>query len=186
MEVKILKKLLVGALLIGSFNTAFIDSENTASAAEVSEPKVFTPLALPSQVSEPNLLVAATATKPVIWAHPSKAKEIGKTFSTNATITRTELIRINTYFDNKETGEAAQLGIATTVLTAPLNTWFSISAGVGVTMLTSYVSTQGKIVNNTLLKSTKSKFNVKISYAYRQAGSNDGYYYITKITISEK
>ncbi|WP_369382682.1 hypothetical protein [Lysinibacillus fusiformis] len=174
-----MKKILVATLLLGTLSTTAF-TENKAEASPITNTSSittnFSPVASP---------VAANAA-PVIWAHPSKAKEIGHTFSTNATITRDELIKINTYFDNKETGLSVQMGLATTVLTAPLNTYFSVAAGVGVTFLTSYVDTQGKMVNNTLLKSTKSKFNVKITYTYLQSGSNDGYYSIKTIKITEK
>ncbi|MED3799307.1 hypothetical protein P4604_18170 [Lysinibacillus capsici] len=174
-----MKKILVSTLLLGTLSTA-VFADNKAEASAVTDTSSITTNF--SQVASP---VAANA-EPVIWCHPSRAKEIGRTFSTDATITRDELIKINTYFDNKETGQSVQAGLATTILTAPLNGYFSVSAGVAVTFLTSYVDTQGKMVNSTLLKSTKSKFNVKITYNYLQTGSNDGYYSISKIKITEK
>ncbi|MFT0802841.1 hypothetical protein VSK91_15080 [Bacillus swezeyi] len=127
-------------------------------------------------VSKPN-------TSAVIWKHPRDAKKIGHTFSTTTTISRKELIKISDYIDNREAGRNAQLGIATTILTAPLSPKISIGAGVGVALLSSYVNTNGKIVSSKLKNSTKKSFKVKITYIYRWAGSNDGYYYIDSVKV---
>lgn len=120
----------------------------------------------------------------MIWKHPKKAKEIGHNFTTTKKITRAELNKISKYIDDKETSENVLAGIATTILTTPLKPYLSISSGVGVTLVTSYRSTNGKLVSNKLKKSTAKSFKVKITYRYRQTGSNDGYYFIDKIKIS--
>ncbi|MGE7768214.1 hypothetical protein [Peribacillus sp. NPDC096540] len=124
------------------------------------------------------------AAQTVIWTHPKKTEDIGYNFTTTKTITREELNKISKYIDDKDTSANVLAGIATTILTTPLKPYLSISSGIGVTLLTSYRSTNGKLVSDKLKKSTAKSFKVKIAYKYRQTGSNDGYYFIDTIKIS--
>ncbi|TDL84660.1 hypothetical protein E2R55_27195 [Vibrio vulnificus] len=124
------------------------------------------------------------AAQTVIWKHPKDAKKIGYNFTTTKTITRAELNKISTYIDGKETSSNVLAGIATTIVTTPLKPYLSISSGIAVTLLTSYRSTKGKLVSDKLKKSSAKSFKVKITYKYRQSGSNDGYYFIDTIKIS--
>ncbi|MCC2248963.1 hypothetical protein JUJ52_03190 [Virgibacillus sp. AGTR] len=126
---------------------------------------------------------ASAATKTVFYAHPSKAKKIGWKFSTTKTISRSQLIKISDYFDKRKGHQSAWAGLAATILSAPLNVYASVPAGAAVTLLTSYSKTHGDLISAKLKKSTKKSFKVKITYRYRQAGSNQGYYYIDSIKI---
>lgn len=92
-------------------------------------------------------------------------------------------MQISDYIDNAESGRNIQLGLATSIIVGPLNPYIGVSAGFGVSLLTTYVNTQGKIVSATLKKSTKTTFKATIVYKYRQVDSNDGYYYISSIKI---
>ncbi|MFJ8261057.1 hypothetical protein ACIQ4I_03725 [Rummeliibacillus sp. NPDC094406] len=148
--------------------------------------KILIAVLLISSISIVTVNQTHATTQAVIWEHPSKAKKIGYSFSTTKTISRKELNQISKYFDDTETNKIVQAGIATTILTTPLSPKISISAGLGVTLLTSYVKTQGKMVSKKLKESSSKKFKVKISYYYRQTGSNDGYYSISKIKIYKK
>lgn len=125
----------------------------------------------------------SAATDSVFYAHPSKAKEIGRTFTTSKKISRKELIDISDYFDDQKKNNTAALSTATTILVSPLNPYASVTAGSAVGLLTTYSKTHGDLVSEKLKKSTKKSFNVKIKYRYIQAGSNQGYYKIDKINI---
>lgn len=76
-----------------------------------------------------------------------------------------------------------QVGIATSIVTVPLDPYFGITSGIALGTLTYYVKTNGKLVTSTLKNSSNTYFTVKINYQYVQADSNDGYYYIKNITI---
>lgn len=127
--------------------------------------------------------IIAEAAPAVIWKHPSVASKIGKSFSTTTTITRTQLNKISTHIDNRETGENVVAGLAATIITTPLTPKFSLSIGIGVTLLTTYRNTHGKLVSAKLKESSAKNFKVKVNYNYKQAGSNDGYYYVSTIKI---
>lgn len=119
----------------------------------------------------------------VFFAHPSKAKEIGHSFSTTQTISKKELLDISKYLDDQKKNKSAAAGIATTILSTPLGAYASIPAGVAVSALTSYSQTNADLVSNKLKVSSDKTFKVKISYKYRQAGSNQGYYMISNVKI---
>lgn len=130
---------------------------------------------------------AEAATPTVFWASPTKAKKLGTTFSTEATITYKDLKNINKYYDNKERNESISAGIATSILTAPLALYASIPAGNAVGIIMSYRNSYGALVNKTLLNNnTNAKFKVKLTYQYYRKGSRDGMYNLTKIQITKK
>ncbi|EWH21645.1 hypothetical protein [Bacillus haynesii] len=126
---------------------------------------------------------AKAATRAVIYTTQKKAKKIGYTFSTTKTISRKDLNKISDYLDNNDASRNAQLGVVTTILTAPLSPYISIGAGLGATLLSSYIETNGKLVSSKLKKSSKKTFKVKITYRYRFGPREDGYYYISNVKI---
>lgn len=128
---------------------------------------------------------AEAAVDDKIFATPVQAKKIGPSFTTTAKATRAELNDLSDILDYDNTVQSIHNGIIATVITLPLKPKLAVSIGTGGAVLSAYAgSTKSKIVTDALKKSSKSTFNVKVTYTYRQVGSGAGYYEISKIAIN--
>ncbi len=197
---KSLPKVLAAVLLISS-TSILLPSKNTVEAAElgssISEPVetieteksyILEPVEVEMERVELDGTVEINADVPnVIYASPTMARQKGYVFTTDAYATRAELLKLSDILDYQEAVTSVHFGIISALITAPLTPKFSIPIGVGAGLVSTFAkSSNTKIVTKALRENSTDRFQVSVTYTYKQVGSNDGYYYISQIKITPR
>lgn len=135
----------------------------------------------------------ASATSRTIVIGPGSAKDVGASFNTSETVSRSELVdfldEVKRAEKDKDVLNSIRFGIASSAVSAPLGASLGVSLGVGggsglISSLIIDKDLGSKQIQNTLNKSTAKKFNINIKYVKKSRGQ-DQWYEASDISITQ-
>lgn len=119
-----------------------------------------------------------------VYKTPSQAERIGKTIQITTTITASEASTIKSFYDKLDLSVTTLSGVVTDILVDVIERNGFKAFGHVVDILNIDVKSYfKKLADKFDMFTTRNASKCKITYKYKQSGSNDGAYWITDIKL---